>query len=92
MDIYELIKNNNYDYLNYNRKILDDISNNSITNSNTNYYIQPKNQSNKSFDSAILINCNSNDEDKTFYLILFQITHHKKNQISKLYFNILLIV
>ena len=25
LDIYELIKNNNYDYLNYNRKILDDI-------------------------------------------------------------------
>ena len=86
LDIYELIKNNNYDYLNYNRKILDDISNNSITNSNTNYYIQPKNQSNKSFDSAILINCNSNDEDKTFYLILFQITHHKKKSDIKTLF------
>ena len=37
----------------------------------------PKNQSNKSFESALLINCNSNEEDKIFYLILFQINYHK---------------
>jgi hypothetical protein len=76
--VFELIKNNNYDYLNYNKKILDDFEKNEITNSNISYYIQPKNQSNKSFDSALLINCNSNEQDKRFYLILFQITHHKK--------------
>ena len=87
--IFELIKNNNYDYLNYNKKILDDIEKNKITNSNISYYIQPKNQSNKSFDSALLINCGSNEQDNRFYLILFQITHHKKKLVSKIYWNIL---
>ena len=85
MYVFELIKNNNYDYLNYNKKILDDIEKNKITNSNISYYIQPKNQSNKSFDSALLINCGSNEQDNRFYLILFQITHHKKSNIKTLF-------
>ena len=82
-DIFQLIQNNNYDYLNYDKKKLDDFENNKIENVCESYYIIPKNKTNKSFDSALLINCNYNENDKSFYLILFQITHHKKKSDIK---------
>ena len=78
-----MINKNKFDYFSYKQIIYDDLWEKVVINYNVSYYNIPRNESIKSFDSALLYS----SENKIYNLILFQITNHKKTTLIKDLFN-----